>query len=432
MQSSNIEPPLVYCLHTHACLLAVLVCISPTHCPDHILQVGKMATKIKFAVTKTNGKGIICTVKFEGDEDENWYQIPVTMQSFDKHDMLKKNQIASAFIANLSENSRRELKVLISEELKAKYQDEAGNVRFLGNYLQIVRNVEEWLKPNDTPTEKRKTVAEKKLDDIDRCLNELRVANEMHKLKELERKFNISPFKGLQSAEIWMNNFEMECERFAVILQGEKVRALKRFLEGTPLKWYELKEATLAFDNWDIWKNSFLEAFGANGWTQVTWAFKFYKKGGSFTEYAIEKMRLLTQAVPTMSEKALIAAVVAGIPSRYQEKINKSEATTVDKFLAALGRMPKMQFKDPPNTSWKSNNEKNQNNPPWKQNRFNEKFRNNGDQSGFQKKQHDKQKTSWKPKAKNVEDGEVNLTARQYSEDEEEDRSDSELNKAEK
>lgn len=195
-------------------------------------------------------------------------------------------------------------------------------------------------------------------------------------------------FEQEQCAASWMTRFESELERFAVVLDGDKIRAMKLFLGESPAKWYEYKETFLEADDWDEWKASFLKAFGANGWDQIREAHRFKIKGGSFTDYACKKVKLLVDEDPKLEESTLVSLIVIGIPIRYQERIKKQEVETVDDLMAILNTFPPLtaQWNQPDKPENKKNNSGEwKKNKPWNKSKKPEANQPEKDKSGDKK-----------------------------------------------
>lgn len=251
----------------------------------------------------------------------------------------------------------RELRMAVSEDLRKEYLDENINFCFKTKYLQLsATNIETCFRPVDNTKEGKQ---KQKNDEIERTLSEVRAAKEAWKLESIEKKLNVKKYEREQCAGSWMSKFESECERFAVVLDGDKIRAMKQFLGDSPSKWYEYKETSLDADDWTAWKSSFLKAIGANGCDQVRETHRFRIKDGSFTDYACKKVKLLIDADPKLDESTLVSLIVIGIRIRYQEKISRQEVKTVDDLMAILNTFPPLT-----SAHWnqpkKGENEKNQ------------------------------------------------------------------------
>lgn len=292
-----------------------------------------------FAIQKTKTETLVVAIRIKEVEDQ-WYLFEGVQRDFNQHDYLKNNQAAAAMAASMAQGTRRELRLAMSEGLKGVYLDSDSNICFKNVYLPTSgESVDNWLRPPDNSKEGQKN---KKVDEIERTLIEVRSAKEAWKLESIEKKLVVGKYDGKSSAATFMSKFESECERFAVVLDGDKVRAFKHFLGDSPLKWYEYKENFLSIDNWMTWKESFLKAFGANGWDQLREAYRFRMKGGSFTDYACRKVKLLIEADPKLQESSLVNQIVIGIPLRYQEKIDRLEVESVDDLMAKLSTFPNL------------------------------------------------------------------------------------------
>ena len=78
-----------------------------------------------------------------------------------------------------------------------------------------------------------------------------------------------------------------------------------------------------AIDDIDVWKNSFLTVFGERGWSEVEYALAYKYLYGSYTDYAIKKLRLLLEIERKMTTESKIKQMVVGLHPNVRKLIDK-------------------------------------------------------------------------------------------------------------
>ena len=141
------------------------------------------------------------------------------------------------------------------------------------------------------------------------------------------------------NALIWLKTFEEECERLAVE-EKEFPQALKLFLEGTAIEWYEMNLILLQDKTWVNWRKEFLENFTSKGWSRSKYAINFkYYIGGNVNEYARKKLKLLAETNTTLPEEWRVLMVIAGLPDNITSKIKRNRVTSVNELIVELNQL---------------------------------------------------------------------------------------------
>ncbi len=140
------------------------------------------------------------------------------------------------------------------------------------------------------------------------------------------------------NASSWLDIFESECKRLE-IPPTRFWEAVRLFLEGSALDWYDSRRLTLEDADWDVWRKSFLDAFAQKGWSEARFALTFRYMSGSLSEYAIKKENLLINLHRHIDEEMKIFLIVAGLPLAVQEKLDRSEIPSVSELLRKLNAL---------------------------------------------------------------------------------------------
>ena len=110
------------------------------------------------------------------------------------------------------------------------------------------------------------------------------------------------------NAQTWLDLFEKECLRLEVP-QDRSWEAIRLFLEGAAIEWYQSTHIIFKDASWERWRSSFLEAFAQKGWSDARSAFSYRFIPGSLSEYALKKLNLLFSSNSRMDEDTKIAPV---------------------------------------------------------------------------------------------------------------------------
>ena len=113
---------------------------------------------------------------------------------------------------------------------------------------------------------------------------------------------------------------------------------MKKYLGKTASEWYQTNLLKDHEYNWENWKAAFLKAFNNKGWSAAQYAYNFKYISGSFTEYAIEKERLILEARRKTSEETRINLIVIGLPIHIQDEIDKEAVQSTNDLIRLLGQ----------------------------------------------------------------------------------------------
>ena len=296
-----------------------------------------MAERLVFRIVKkifegevvTDRKALIAcveSVRFEAEDAT--YKIPVVYQPLDFHETITSNTTIAALVKNSKKTFNREgqyrnVKIKMTEEMRKAYLDEDENFIFRDCVLELDEPTIEETNPTQETQEKR--IPPK--DDGLRILN------------KIEASFAIPKFdRSSQKAEDWFQDFELECARFDINTDEMRVRALKYFVKDVAEDWYKASLTQFSIKDLASWKNSFLTVFGDRGWTRVEYAMAFKYLQGSYTDYAIKKLRLLLEIERKMTTESKINSIVVGLPQEIRSQIDKKDVTGVDELMSILSK----------------------------------------------------------------------------------------------
>ena len=145
--------------------------------------------------------------------------------------------------------------------------------------------------------------------------------------------FNIEQFEGTQKATNWISKYDEECKKYKIKSNEEKVNGLRQYLGKTAERRYQTNLLKAEGHNWEDWKVAFLKTFKNKGWPAIWYAYNFKYFSGSFTEYAIEKKRLILEVKRKMPEDVRIHLIVIGLSiedktkTKSKEKIYRQQMT---------------------------------------------------------------------------------------------------------
>ena len=317
------------------------------HFKKETVAAGSTSISVKTIVRSTRGI-----------PDGVYHAFPKQLQGIDQHTELLqigtiKSQLTS--IANL-----RNIAVTLKEPVESLYVDGEGNFVFKNTPLDECDdpNIQERKQPQPTGVESPNgTVA-----DLMKRIRELeslqRETNRMS-IKRAKDHFAIGDFDGKTDGAEYLVKFESECQRYEVQTDEEKIKVLGDFCKGRAAVWWATNEK-MTDKIWVNWSASFKSTFGQKGWPAVRAAHAYrYQPGRSIIEYALEKQRLFADINPKIDTKALIDAIVVGLPIAVQKELNRDGLTSIDRLHENLQRLddPKQSYRS---TKWSENREPDQ------------------------------------------------------------------------
>lgn len=265
---------------------------------------------------KTNTIIITSITSENGDR----YVLPEDCKNIAQHPELRKTETYAGLKETIRRHDRKNVWIILSEELKKIYMDEAGNVRFNDYFLDKSDNKQEHNKNEND-------------DNLKKLIEQLIISNQRKNnqkdLKNISEKFLLQKFASkTTNVKQWIETFEKECKRFDIIEDDMMIEILRLFLDKSGTDWYYATIAKLEqINNWKEWKDRMLETFADKGWNTWRYALSFRYKEGSLIDYAMRKERLLLEANKKIDSVTLTAIISAGLPEFIADKIDKDGVT---------------------------------------------------------------------------------------------------------
>lgn len=166
-------------------------------------------------------------------------------------------------------------------------------------------------------------------------------------VRKLSEKFVIDKFTGKNAnGEQWLNTLENEYMRLDIEQDSEKIEALRLFLEGSAIDWYNsmLIKYSLT-SNWESWKENFCTTYTNKGWSTIRYALLFKYISGPLLDYALKKERILLEMNKDIDNSTLINLIVVGLPEFIADKLIRTEINTSKDLFAKLGSMEHLIMK---------------------------------------------------------------------------------------
>jgi hypothetical protein len=297
--------------------------------------------RVKFTIyTTTDAKDskttviLIYSIEVLSGPNAGIYGFAPEQRSLRNHEALCKLPVIAGMIRAMKARGqiRRGL-VKLTPEVRKLYFDEDDNVVFMDDYLEETTQLE---KPKPATNVSQSNITQAPVP----------VAPPRRSLQSIMKDAVISKFNEEKTnALIWLESFEQECGRLAVE-EKEFPQALKLFLEGTAIDWYEMNLILLQDQTWTNWRKEFVENFTAKGWSQSKYAINFKYIGGNVSEYVRKKLKLLAETNKTLPEEWRILMVIAGLPDDITSKIKRDRATSVNALVAEISQLKKPALKN--------------------------------------------------------------------------------------
>ncbi len=288
-----------------------------------------MSTKVRFhisyeAVSSKDSAHFVKSVQVL-DEDEI-FLFPPHLQPIEKHKELAALPLIKSALKSLRVRKQyRNIKITLPKEIAELYFDEEGNACFCEEYLPEVSDTDKQSSSDSSPSLENST---------------------KKNMQSITKNMICEKFNGRNAnAQTWLRLFTMECDRLGIEV-GQRIEALRLFVEGTAAEWFVATWTLMSFSTWSEWSEVFLDNFGEKGWAEVISAFNFKYIGGSYAEYAIKKLNLLLQVDPELTEKSRVMFIIIGLPYNIREKLNRKTVDTQRKLMVALN-----QFEAAPKSS---------------------------------------------------------------------------------
>lgn len=275
-------------------------------------------------------------VRAISEDKTTWFTIPEDCRdlSLSLHSELNAIRTIVSSKTSISKvGGYRRISIPCSPEIRQKYFDEHGNFCINDNYLEE-QDLQEHLNitEGDGSSQATQLLLIKRIRELETQITSM---NEIS-LLDVEKKFLLDKFNGKQEARSWLDAFEKECTRHKIIDQTKKIEALKFFVEGNALEWYSSNLIKLPLTDWDLWKNSFIVVYERKNWSSIRTAFSFKYMGGSYSDFAVKKERLLLDADKNMGEMFRIYQIVYALPLEIQDKLDREKIKSFDDLLQEL------------------------------------------------------------------------------------------------
>lgn len=289
--------------------------------------MGSVKVQIRFEAEERNGVITICvkTIKLiEG----NPHVFPEEDQDQKYHGKLFSLSIIKKGCTNLKKKGQfRNIKLTLSNEIMKLYLDSEENFLFNNKYLD---EVEMGNQNREQSSDENYLI--QRIKELEKRVLEEKPLN----LSEVSHKFLINKFNGKQEAQTWMQSFEKECERFKISKNTTKIEALKVFLEGNSIDWYNANLIKISISDWDAWKNSFLLTYGKINWAPIRTAFNYKYLYGSLIDFVIKKENLLLEADRNMQEIFRTYQIVYSLPLEIQDKLDRRKINNINDLIHEL------------------------------------------------------------------------------------------------
>lgn len=285
--------------------------------------------------SSADGKSNILCVTSIGTPDGRTFLIPNEYQQANLHtELIKTTPFAKIRKTLTKRHQSRKIWIKLSEELAEVYLDEGLNIQFDNNYLEELIEEE--------PTEEPKQSSEETITKLLEKLLEAKQRDpETQNLKKIAEKFILEKFTNKNSnAHQWINEFERECERFAIVKEKEKIEILKFFLEKSALDWYSCMLLKLTINsNWEEWKTKFCETYANKGWSLIRYTLAFKYQTGPLLDYAIKKEKLLLEMRKSIDTDTLIDLIATGLPNFVADRIDREAIQGTEDLYNEIGKL---------------------------------------------------------------------------------------------
>lgn len=283
--------------------------------------------QIRFEVEEWNGKIVIC-VKTIQLREGNPHVFPEEDQNQSCHERLFSLNIIKNGCKNLKKKGQfKNIKVTLPKKIACLYLDTEENFRFNDNYLDELE-----IDNLNCKKSSDENYLIQRIKELEIRLLEEKPLN----LNEVSHKFLINKFNGNQEAQTWMQTFERECERFRISKDTTKIEALKIFLEGNPIEWYNANLIKMSISDWNEWKNSFLLTYEKINWSPIRTAFNYKYLYGSLIDFVVKKENLLLEADRNMQEIFRIYQIVYSLPLEIQDKLDRKKIKNINDLIHEL------------------------------------------------------------------------------------------------
>lgn len=259
--------------------------------------------------------------------NEETYVFPEHLQSIDLHEHITTLQEVKNVIKTLSDkpDQFRYVKVTLNPQLLELYFVN-GNPTFNTYSLEMLESQQ--FMPSMT--------------ELLVLINRLQEELEQISKSKLEGKimfFDLTPFNVESNVSFFLDKFELECSRFNIVNDDEKIETLREFVSSSALDWYDSTLLKFGKSNWSGWMDSMKSVFCNGDWTKIRNAYNFrFDMSGEYVDYVLQKEKLILELNDHIPTEVLISLIVIGLPVDIQNELNKDEIQSTEKLIAELSR----------------------------------------------------------------------------------------------
>ncbi len=208
-------------------------------------------------------------------------------------------------------------------------------------------------------------ILEEKVENISSTAVKPEIEEKTNLYKKFEKLIQIEKFNNrAQNPRLWFKEFEKECERHKIPESSERVDALCFFVSEGAMDWYKSAKLRLEIDNWEDWRNEFIESFCDRGWSLTSTALNYRYLGGSLVDYMMRKERLLIESDPGLPNQSRLNVIMASIPANLHDRFDHDRVKDIKSLLSIAGRVDVRRNEDKQNNISSSGS---QGNKPTKQ-----------------------------------------------------------------
>ena len=257
-------------------------------------------------------------------DDDTWFSFPEDMRLPLHHEELVKLPAIKAALNSFTKRGQhRAPYATLEKTLAEQYADADGNFIFKGHYLMQTE-----FAPDPPPT----PFSDPKLAELVTHMAKISAPKD-EPVKDILKHFLIEKFSPKnRNVEAWCLMFEKESARFS--LSGSRqVEVLKSFLDPSLNNWFAINQRRFSdASNWSVWKEKLISTFGDNSFNAIRYALNYKHMSGSLIDYAIDKEKMLLELDRDYSDMMILDLIIAGLPSRVYNALNRHSVTTIDKL----------------------------------------------------------------------------------------------------
>ncbi|KAI2800826.1 hypothetical protein BLOT_012398 [Blomia tropicalis] len=172
---------------------------------------------------------------------------------------------------------------------------------------------------------------------VNRLQDELKQKSKLP-IHEVKKHFMLTPFDGKSNVSFFMEKFELECSKFNIKNDDEKIEALRVFMTSSALHWYDSNLVRIGKRDWTSWMESMKSVFGNRNWAHIRHAYNFRYLTGRYVDYVLQKQKLILDVNEKIRSDVLINIIVIGLPIETQNKLDQDKLTSIEKLVEELAK----------------------------------------------------------------------------------------------